>query len=152
MAAVVNRMAKCSPRMRKLASIMQAQSEPPFRAKQLAERIYRGFVPRYSALPGLPNSLKSELVAQMNDEVLCVREAERSVSSQATKVLFELPDKQKVESVHMRFENGHTSLCISSQVGCAMACSFCRCGALMRFFPPLSRSSPALAQSASSAT
>jgi 23S rRNA (adenine-C8)-methyltransferase len=44
--------------------------------------------------------------------------------------LFELEDKNKVEAVYMHFENKHTSLCISTQVGCAMKCSFCATGAI----------------------
>ncbi len=57
--------------------------------------------------------------------------------------MFELKDGQKIESVHMKFLNGHTSLCISSQgsrllkflfipgiVGCALKCSFCATGAV----------------------
>lgn len=63
-------------------------------------------------------------------DILCLKEAQKSTSSQATKLLFELEDGNKIEAVHMQFEKGNTSLCISSQVGCAMACSFCSTGAI----------------------
>lgn len=115
-----------SARLRTLSTIMEAHKQPPFRLKQVAERIYRGHVPTYSALSNLPKELRDDIVSKMQDRVLSIKEAERSHSSQATKLLFALHDNQKIESVHMTFEKGNTSLCISSQVGCAMACSFCR--------------------------
>lgn len=71
--------------------------------------------------------------------------ASLSESEQATKALFELHDKEKIEAVSMNFEGGQRSLCISSQVtlsevhynpyqpskaGCALACNFCATGAV----------------------
>ena len=122
--------ARHSARLRSLHGIMESHKQPPFRLKQVAERIYRGHIPRYSELSTLPKELREDIVAKMKDEVLSIKEAERSLSSQATKFLFALHDNQKIESVHMTFEKGNTSLCISSQVGCAMACSFCRFASL----------------------
>lgn len=56
---------------------------------------------------------------------------ENNDTKQAEKVLFEL-DKSgdQIEAVMMNFSNGKTSLCISSQSGCALACSFCATGAI----------------------
>lgn len=115
-----------SARLRSLGTILQAHKQPPFRLRQISERIYRGFVPRYSEMPNLPKELRDDIAGKLTDNVLSIKEAERSLSSQATKLLFSLHDNQKIESVYMKFEKGNTSLCISSQVGCAMACSFCR--------------------------
>ena len=64
------------------------------------------------------------------DKILSFEVADIQKSTQATKALFKLHDNEKVESVFMKFQNGHTSLCISSQVGCALKCNFCATGAI----------------------
>jgi 23S rRNA (adenine-C8)-methyltransferase len=54
-------------------------------------------------------------------------------STQARKALFQLRSTRsadRVEAVHMQFAGGATSVCISSQVGCALGCSFCATGAI----------------------
>jgi 23S rRNA (adenine2503-C2)-methyltransferase len=48
----------------------------------------------------------------------------------ATKLLFRTRDKQRIEAVVLRISSGRTSLCISSQVGCAAGCQFCATGAM----------------------
>jgi adenine C2-methylase RlmN of 23S rRNA A2503 and tRNA A37 len=48
---------------------------------------------------------------------------------QVRKVLFDMGDRNNVEAVYMNFKGGHTSLCISTQIGCAMNCNFCATGA-----------------------
>ena len=53
-----------------------------------------------------------------------------SSDQMTTKLLIELHDGHQVESVIMRHETGRTTLCVSSQVGCKMGCTFCATGTM----------------------
>jgi 23S rRNA (adenine-C8)-methyltransferase len=72
--------------------------------------------------------LRDTLINALGDEILTILPSKTQESEQASKVLFELQDKNRIEAVRMAFKNEHTSLCISSQVGCKCACAFCTTG------------------------
>ena len=105
------------------------QGLPLYRAEQLIHWIYEKYVADIDEISefsaGLRNSLKS--IAFMSN----LQSAERLKSSDGTeKFLFSLEDGETIESVLIP-DDGRLTLCISSQVGCAMGCLFCltaRCG------------------------
>ena len=105
------------------------QGLPLYRAEQLIHWIYEKYVADIDEITefstGLRNSLKS--IAFMSN----LQSAERLKSSDGTeKFLFSLDDGETIESVLIP-DDGRLTLCISSQVGCAMGCLFCltaRCG------------------------
>lgn len=105
-----------------IAVEMASLSEKPFRARQVFDWLQKG-VP-FDGMTNLPNSLREKLKANYVD--LPVRLLEKRISQldDTVKVLYSLPDGNCVEGVIMHYHYGYT-LCISTQVGCAMGCRFC---------------------------
>ncbi|MDR0741612.1 MAG: 23S rRNA (adenine(2503)-C(2))-methyltransferase RlmN [Rickettsiales bacterium] len=97
--------------------------QPKFRAKQIAEWLNRG-APDFSVMKNLPESLRMRLDESVRTlPVSIVRKLESS-DGQTTKFLLKLNDGEQIECVLMRTSYGN-SVCVSSQVGCAMGCKFC---------------------------
>jgi len=123
-------------RIEELHNLIVENGFPMFRFHQLLEGIFKGTGKKYSELETLPKDLRNKIIETVGDDILSLKPASVDNSTQATKVLFELHDGHKIEAVHMNFkkpktkESGHSSLCISSQVGCALACNFCATGAV----------------------
>ncbi len=103
---------------------------PTFRARQIHSWIYSKNVQSIDEMTDLSVPLRQQLkeVAQ----VALLKIAHLQVSSDGTrKYLFQLPDGKMVESVLMRFEDRPSlTACLSSQVGCAVGCTFCATGYL----------------------
>lgn len=97
--------------------------EAPFRARQLYEAIYRRKTPDLDRITTLPRDLKRRL-AESHDIGL-PRQAARYDSVDGTlRYLLELEDRRTVETVLMP-EGDRNTICISSQVGCPVSCTFC---------------------------
>lgn len=99
--------------------------EPRFRANQLAQWIYGKKVLSFDCMTNLSKELRKKL-----DALACIGELrllEKKVSKidGTRKYLFELYDKETIESVLLRYGHGY-SACISTQVGCKMGCTFCQ--------------------------
>ncbi len=99
--------------------------EEPYRAKQLYQWLYRKPALDPSSMTDLPPSMREALGEHLwpfNVEV------EQTADGGSTiKWLFRAPDGAAIEAVLMGYSE-RTTLCISSQVGCALACSFCATG------------------------
>ncbi|MDR2561391.1 MAG: 23S rRNA (adenine(2503)-C(2))-methyltransferase RlmN [Holophagales bacterium] len=113
-----------------LQGIFHRLAEPPYRAEQAFEGIYKHRWTSWQQFSNLPKSLRGKL------EIVCPIEwpkpAQSLVSSDgSTKHAIELADGHLVECVYIPYDNRAT-MCISSQVGCAMGCAFCATG-LMGF-------------------
>jgi len=80
------------------------------------------------ALAELPSAIRSEVSRDFRPYHLELAERLDSEIDGASKLLFRTDDGLMIESVILRAETGRTSLCISSQVGCAAACRFCATG------------------------
>lgn len=80
------------------------------------------------ALAELPPEVRSVVQAEANPHPLTLTDRLQSEKDGATKLLFRTDQGLMIESVILRAETGRTSLCISSQVGCAAACRFCATG------------------------
>jgi 23S rRNA (adenine2503-C2)-methyltransferase len=104
--------------------------EPPFRAGQVWEWTARG-APGYAEMTNLPFALREELAQTVPFSTLSV-EDEAASADGTVKVLFRTADGHPVEAVLMRYRDGRRSICVSSQSGCPLTCSFCATGA-MRF-------------------
>ena len=106
--------------------------EPSFRARQLVRWLYVRGETEFDAMTDLSKELRARLKSLAVIPELGRREFQSSKSQDTTKYLFDLPAGGEVESVRMRYlENlgpGRVAVCISSQVGCAMACDFCASG------------------------
>lgn len=108
--------------------------EPKYRAKQLLRWIYQRGVSDFSAMTDLSKALRAKLEETATIPTLRLRRASESSKADTRKFLFELPHGGEVESVQMRYLEemgpGRVAVCISSQVGCAMGCSFCASGVM----------------------
>jgi 23S rRNA (adenine2503-C2)-methyltransferase len=104
------------------------RGEPKFRARQVWEWTARG-ASGYEAMTNLPLALREELEAAVSFSTLAV-ETERESRDGTVKTLFRTGDGHPVESVLMRYRDGRRSLCLSSQSGCPLTCTFCATGAM----------------------
>lgn len=106
-----------------LMKIPALRNVPSFRTQQLCQWLFEHGVFQWDQMSNIPGSLRAELAASYD---LCSLELEtKQVSSDGTrKFLHKLRDGQTIESVIIPMGD-HATFCISSQVGCAMACSFC---------------------------
>ena len=104
--------------------------EPAYRTRQVWEWAARG-VGSYAEMTNLPSALRNELEAQVPfSSLTLVHEAQAKDGT--VKALFRTGDGHPVEAVLMRYRDGRRSVCISSQSGCPLTCSFCATGQ-MRF-------------------
>jgi 23S rRNA (adenine2503-C2)-methyltransferase len=113
-----------------LAERLRTRGEPDYRARQVWEWAARG-AGSYEEMTNLPRELREQLAAEVPFSSL--RPVREALSRDGTrKVLFETYDARPVEAVLMRYRDGRRSLCLSSQSGCPLTCTFCATGA-MRF-------------------
>ena len=110
---------------------------PAYRADQVWEWTARG-AGSYDEMTNLPAGLRTELADLVPFSSLRLDQSARSVDG-TEKALFATADGRPVEAVLMRYRDGRRSLCLSSQSGCPLTCSFCATGA-MRFGRNLSAS------------
>ena len=100
-----------------------------YNATQLIEWIYEKKEFDYNKMTNLSKKLISFCVDNISTEIPKIIKVEKSML--ANKYLLELNDKNKIECVLMNHDYGY-SLCVSSQVGCNMGCSFCESGRLKK--------------------
>ena len=97
---------------------------PKFRSKQIAEWIYKRGATSFKQMTNLSKSLRSQLEELYEIKPAKLIDRLDSDDGLTTKFLLELNDGNAVETVLMRHDYGN-SVCISTQVGCAMGCKFC---------------------------
>jgi 23S rRNA (adenine2503-C2)-methyltransferase len=102
-----------------------------FRARQLFAWIYRRGMTDLDAMTDLPRGLRSSLAAEFALTTPTVARRETSVDG-TVKFLLRLQDGREIESVFIP-DTPAMTLCISTQVGCAMACAFCLTGKMGLF-------------------
>jgi 23S rRNA (adenine2503-C2)-methyltransferase len=111
-----------------LEQALAERGEPAFRARQVWEWTARGAA-GYDAMTNLPRALRDELAAAVPFSTLTV-ETEREAKDGTVKTLFRTADGHPVEAVLMRYRDGRRSLCLSSQSGCPLTCTFCATGSM----------------------
>lgn len=114
--------------LEEITEFVTALKSSKFRAKQIHNWIYSKSVASIDEMTDLSKSFREELkqIARVSDTKIKVKQE----SSDGTlKYLIEYPDGECVETVLMRFDNrANLTACVSSQVGCAVNCSFCATG------------------------
>ena len=111
-----------------LEATLRERGERSFRARQVWEWTARG-ASGYEAMTNLPRGLRADLAATVPFSTLSV-DAERESRDGTVKTLFRTADGHPVEAVLMRYRDGRRSLCLSSQSGCPLTCTFCATGAM----------------------
>jgi 23S rRNA (adenine2503-C2)-methyltransferase len=104
--------------------------EPAYRSRQVWEWTARGAA-SYDEMTTLPKALRAALAESVPFSTLEVV-TERESKDGTLKSLFRTADGHPVEAVLMRYRDGRRSVCLSSQSGCPLTCTFCATGA-MRF-------------------
>jgi len=110
----------------RLKALVAALGEPPFRAGQIYHGLYRMRWTSWAQFSNLSKALRARLEAEVALDWPLIRESAHSEDG-STKHAFLLADGALVEGVHMPYGK-RTTLCLSSQVGCAMGCTFCATG------------------------
>jgi 23S rRNA (adenine2503-C2)-methyltransferase len=113
-----------------LEETLAAHGEPRFRARQVWAWAARGAV-GYEEMTDLPATLRERLASELPFSSLTLRDEARA-SDGTVKALFATADGRALEAVLMRYRDGRRSICLSSQSGCPLTCTFCATGQ-MRF-------------------
>jgi len=125
-----------------LEALVAEAGEPPYRARQLAHWLDRRRQPDPRAKTNLPRSLRARLSERFAQAGLTLDQHQAGDDGWTHKFLFRLPGGDAVESVLMLYPpagtrpeddweggpRGRATVCISSQAGCAMGCTFCATG------------------------
>lgn len=110
-----------------LEAFLAGLGKERFRAGQLLRWIYPRGVTGFAAMTDLAKSFREELAQRAT--VSSFSPSAEEVSRDGTrKFLFRLADGESVETVLIPMDEGRATLCVSTQVGCAMQCSFCLTG------------------------
>jgi len=109
-----------------LQEMLVERGEPKFRAGQVWEWAARGAT-GYDQMTNLPAALRDELDAELPFSSLSV-EREAHSRDGTEKALFNTADGRPLEAVLMRYRDGRRSVCVSSQSGCPLTCTFCATG------------------------
>ncbi len=96
--------------------------EPAYRAGQIFSQLHKGIM--LSEMTNVGKGTKQKLMDRLDCSLPVVKRKLVSKIDGTVKYLFELSDKNCIESVVMEYKHGHT-ICVSSQVGCRMGCKFC---------------------------
>lgn len=107
-----------------LTDYVVSLGQPKFRARQLWDWMYKSYVADFDQMTNLPKALRERLQAEALVDPLTPVAQIVSLAKDTQKVLFQLHDGYTIEAVLMLYDKRRT-LCISSQAGCAMGCTFC---------------------------
>ena len=109
-----------------LEELMVSLKEPKFRAGQIFKWLQSG-VSDFDEMTDIPSKLRVTLQESYYIVTANIKKRLESCIDDTVKYLYEMYDGEFVESVVMKYNHGY-SICISTQVGCRMGCSFCASG------------------------
>lgn len=106
-----------------LTAFLQGMGQPAYRAKQVYKWLHQKLVTDFAQMTDQPKTLLAALAERATLAVPAVARRQRSKDG-TVKYLFRLADGNCIETVLMHYHYGY-SVCVSTQVGCAMGCRFC---------------------------
>ena len=106
-----------------LTAYIVGLGQPKFRAKQIFKWLHQKLVTEFSQMTDQPKALLAQLEEQCTIAAPVIRRRQQSRDG-TVKYLLQLTDGNCIETVLMRYKYGNT-VCVSTQVGCAMGCRFC---------------------------
>lgn len=112
-----------------LEEYFESIGEKKFKARQIFEWIYKKHIYDFYEMSNISKSLSEKLNNEFSTELLKIKT--KQTSKLTNKYLFELDDGNLIEAVLMKHDYGK-SICVSSQVGCNMGCTFCESGRLKK--------------------
>ena len=108
----------------KLNSVIEKLGQPTFRAKQIYTWLHKYGVSSFDEMTNISKQLREILADKYFISTCEIEDKYASKIDDTVKYLFRLYDGEYVESVIMKYKYGYT-ICVSSQVGCKMGCTFC---------------------------
>jgi 23S rRNA (adenine2503-C2)-methyltransferase len=111
-----------------LEALVADAGEPPYRARQLAHWLDGRRQPDPRRMSDLPGSLRARLAERFAAAALTLERQQAGDGGWTHKLLFRLPGGDAVETVLMLYPRGRATVCVSTQAGCAMGCTFCATG------------------------
>ena len=102
------------------------KDEPSYRIKQLKRLLFKDLIENWDEATTISIKLREELKRDCPLEIK--HQMFETSDGDSRKALIELDDGQKIEAVVMRHTDKRTTICVSSQVGCALGCVFCATG------------------------
>jgi len=112
-----------------LEQYMVSLGEAPFRGRQIAAWLHGRGVSSTAEMTDLSLKLRERLTSDTRITNLALASEKKTEEGDARKYLFRLEDGETIESVFLKLETSQ-SVCLSSQVGCPVGCSFCATGAI----------------------
>lgn len=112
-----------------IKAYLKATNIPDYRFKQIVQSLQHG-TECFEDVKELPKSIRQKLKAKFGETPLPLKPAAIHSAQQVEKVLFETKTGAKIETVLSRYRKGWTSMCISSQAGCGLGCTFCATAAM----------------------
>lgn len=113
--------------LEELQEKMARDGKPKFRAEQIFTGLHQRVVQNFDEIPVLGKSLVAELREFYDIGHLKLKDSLHSKDGHTSKYLFQTYDGELLETVLMKYKHGY-SVCVSTQIGCAMRCSFCASG------------------------
>ncbi len=113
--------------LEELCSFFEKMGQPAYRGEQLFRWIYQKYARSFDEITTLSKDLRNRLGSQQRLERGWVLKKTEQPGENTTKYLIQLEDGKKVESVYIP-EHDRVTICLSSQVGCALDCDFCATG------------------------
>lgn len=110
--------------LREMQQLAERMEEKSFRGKQLFQWVHGHQVSSWDEMSNLSVKFREKLAEEFVLNPLHIEKKQLSKKKDTAKYLFKLPDGNYIESVWMKYHHGN-SVCISSQVGCRMGCTFC---------------------------
>lgn len=113
-----------------LAKLLEARKEPPYRLAQAKQAFYIQLLPGWEQVSVFSKPLREACAAAIPWDPFTVVRVQESQKGDTVKTLLACTDGQKIETVLMRHADERDTVCVSSQAGCAMACTFCATGTM----------------------
>ncbi|HEY5132728.1 MAG TPA: 23S rRNA (adenine(2503)-C(2))-methyltransferase RlmN [Candidatus Krumholzibacteriaceae bacterium] len=110
-----------------MSAVIESLGEKRHRTPQILKWLYQKGCGGFSMMTNLPTSLRLMLEERFTISSLRLADSVRSRADASQKFLLEADDGAHIEAVLME-THGHRTICISSQVGCALGCALCRTG------------------------
>ena len=113
-----------------IIALLEANGHKKFRYAQVENAIYKNLITDFEKIETLPKDIRALLTENCFYNSLTIHSEKTGEDGQTTKFLFKTHDHKMIEAVIMRHLSGRNTLCVSSQAGCPMACTFCATGKL----------------------
>ncbi|WP_078900473.1 radical SAM protein [Streptomyces sp. SBT349] len=109
---------------------LEGAGAPAYRFRQLVRCLTDRGVARFADMEELPAALRRDLTERFGPAVLPLTPVVTEAAPQVEKVLFATRSGARAETVLSRYRAGWSSMCVSSQAGCGLGCTFCATGAV----------------------